>query len=388
MSRETIEIPWKVERLQVLDADGNFDEELSPELDDDELLAIHRAMVFARRFDAKQLQLQRQGRIGTFAPVKGQEAAQIGSASVLREKDWMVPAFREIAASLWRGLDPSALIVYNGGYNEGAALPDDAHDLPIAIPVATQIPHAVGLGYAIKLREADEIVMTYFGDGATSEGDFHEAMNFAALYDLPVVFVCQNNQWAISTPLDKQTPTKTLAQKAIAYGMPGVQVDGNDVLAVRRASEEAAERARKGEGPTFIEAVTYRLGVHTTVDDPSKYRDEEEVEEWKQRDPIDRLREHLKGRQLIDDDAIDELEKEVEAEVDEAWEKAEKTMASLGDPVDMFDHLFAEPTAELDAQRAEVEARSPEKGAPEQKDDDDEEQEESDDASEDREEED
>jgi len=357
VTRETIELPWSVERLQVLDADGNVDDELLPDVDDDELLQLHRAMVFARRYDAQLLKLQRQGRIGTFAPIRGQEAAQVGSVSSLRDDDWMVPSFRETAASLWRGLDPVSLILYNAGYNEGGAIPEDARDLPIAVPVATQIPHATGIAYAARLQETDEVVLTYFGDGATSEGDFHEALNFAALHDLPVIFLCQNNQYAISTPREEQTGSKSIAQKALAYGMPGVQVDGNDVLAVRRATDEAVATARAGDGPTLVEAVTYRMGVHTTVDDPSKYRDEEEVEEWKERDPIERLRIHLKNRELIDDDAIDELEQEIDDEVSQTWKDAEERMESLGDPAVMFEHVYAEPTEEMLRQREQVEQR-------------------------------
>ena len=357
MPRDTLEIPWSVQTLQVLDEDGEVDEDLLPELDDDALKELHRAMVFAREFDQRLLHLQKQGRIGTFAPVTGQEAAQIGSASALRDDDWLVPAFRETAAALWRGLDPASLILYNGGYNEGGALDEDAHDLPIAIPVASQIPHAAGIAYAAKLRGTDEVVMTYFGDGATSEGDFHEALNFAALYDLPVVFVCQNNQWAISTPREDQTGSKSLAQKALAYGMPGVKVDGNDLLAVRLASDEAVERARNGDGPTLIEAVTYRLEVHTTVDDPSKYRDEEEVERWQEREPIERIEGYLRGRGLLDDDGAKKIRDEIEERIDEAWKKAEKQMEEAGAPEDMFDHLYAEPTSELERQRAEVEGR-------------------------------
>ena len=351
MPRETIELPYEVERLTILGEDGEVDEELVPDLDDDTLLRFHRTMLLARRFDERLLKLQRQGRIGTFAPVSGQEAAQIGSAACLEEADWMVPSFRETAAALWRGTPASALVLYAAGYNEGAAIPEDAHDFPIAIPVASQIPHAVGLAYGSKYRDAGEVVLVYFGDGATSEGDFHEALNFAGTYGTPNVFLCQNNHWAISVPRETQTAAKTLAQKGLAYGIPGIQVDGNDVLAVYAATREAVERARSGEGATLVECVTYRLSVHTTADDPSKYRDEEEVEEWKKRDPITRLQTYLESRDLLSEEDVDDLEEEIAGEVEKAWEEAEKRMEELGDPADMFDHHYAEMPPHLEAQR-------------------------------------
>jgi len=351
MPRERIDLPLKVEHLAILDEDGEIDEELEPELPDELLLDMHRSMVLSRRFDERLLTLQRQGRIGTFAPVQGQEAAQIGAVAALEEEDWLVPAFRETAAAIWRGLDPAQLIVYNGGFNEGGRIPDEAHDLPIAIPVATQIPHAVGIAYAAKIRETGEVVLTFFGDGATSEGDFHESLNFAGVFQTPTIFVCQNNQYAISTPRERQSRSKTLAQKALAYGVPGIQVDGNDVLAVHAAATEAIDRARGGDGPTMIECVTYRMSVHTTADDPSVYREEEEVETWRERDPIPRFQKYLRSRDLISDDDIDALEEEIAEEIDEAWERAKDRMDSLGDPVDMFDHIYSEPPPYLQEQR-------------------------------------
>jgi TPP-dependent pyruvate/acetoin dehydrogenase alpha subunit len=193
--------------------------------------------------------LQRQGRIGTFAPIKGQEATQVGAVAALRKEDWLVPAFREAAAAIYRGTPLSDLFIFLAGYNEGGHIPEGQNDLPIAVPVAMQIPHAVGIAYGIKYRKQPHVVMTFFGDGATSEGDFHEGLNFAGVFNTPTVFVCQNNQWAISLPREKQTKSKTLAQKALAYGIPGIQVDGNDVLAVYAATQEAVERARSGKGP-------------------------------------------------------------------------------------------------------------------------------------------
>src|SRR5438874_11840601 len=284
MPRTVLEPRFQVEYLSILDSEGHLDAALEPKLSPDELRALYRAMILGRRLDERMVRLQRQGRLGTFAPIKGQEASQLGTVACLRPTDWMVPSFRETAAMLRRGWPIEKLLLFFSGHLEGGQPTPDQHDLPITIPVATQIPHAVGLAYAAQYRGDDAVVMAYFGDGATSEGDFHEAMNFAGVWHVPVVFVCQNNQWAISVPLKKQTHSRTLAQKALAYGLPGLQVDGNDVLAVYAAAREAVDRAPAGDGPTLIECVTCRLGVHTTADDPTKYRAEDEVRRWQQRD--------------------------------------------------------------------------------------------------------
>ena len=299
MPKTRIELPETIGHLSILDEHGDLDQDLEPAIPDELLLKLHRAMLLARRFDERMLSLQRQGRIGTFPPIKGQEAAQLGAAAVLRPSDWMVPAFREMAAEIWRGRSLESILLYYDGFDEGGRIPDDRNDLPISVPVGSQILHAVGLAWAIKYRGKDEVVMTFFGDGATSEGDFHEAMNFAGVFQTPVVFVCQNNQWAISIPRSKQTRSETLAQKALAYGMPGIQVDGNDVLAVYAAASEAVERARSGGGPTLIECVTYRLAMHTTADDPKRYRTDAEVEEWRRKDPITRFQNYLMAQRAF-----------------------------------------------------------------------------------------
>lgn len=351
MSRESIALPSELERLSVLDENANVDEELEPKLSEERLLDLHHKMLLARRFDARLLKLQRQGRIGTFAPVAGQEASQIGAAACLAKEDWLVPAFRETAANIWRGIPLTGMLLYNAGYNEGGAVADDQLTLPTAVPVGTQVPHAVGIGYALKVQGKDQVALTFFGDGATSEGDFHEAMNFAQVFRTPTVFVCQNNQWAISLPRDQQTKSKTLAQKALAYGMPGLQVDGNDVLAVYTATSEAVERGRAGDGPTLIECVTYRMEVHTTADDPSRYREDEEVERWRERDPIDRFQRYLKNKDLISDDDIESLEEKIATQIDEAWDEAAAQIEDLGDPLDMFDHVYAELPPYLREQR-------------------------------------
>ena len=220
--------------------------------------------------------------------------------------------------------------------------------MPITIPVATQLPHAVGLAYAAQYKDDDAVVMAYFGDGATSEGDFHEAANFAGVWHVPVVFVCQNNQWAISVPLKKQTHSRTIAQKALAYGFPGIQVDGNDLFAVYAATREAVARARAGEGPTLIECVTYRLGVHTTADDPTKYRSDDEVKAWEKKDPLTRLVPYLERKGLL----TPGLDAEVDAEIAAAVERFEA--APPADPLGVFDHVYAERPPHLERQRAEM----------------------------------
>jgi pyruvate dehydrogenase E1 component alpha subunit len=345
MPRTPVEPRLQVEYLSVLDAEGTLDASLDPGLPPAELKRLYRAMVLGRRLDERMVRLQRQGRIGTFAPIKGQEASQLGSVAALRPTDWMVPSFRETAAMIWRGWPIEKLLLFFAGYLEGGQPAPDQRDLPITIPVATQLPHAVGLAYAAQYRQDDVVVMAYFGDGATSEGDFHEALNFAGVWHVPVVFVCQNNQWAISVPLKKQTGSRTLAQKALAYGLPGIQVDGNDVLAVQVASSEAVARARAGDGPTLIECVTYRLGVHTTADDPTKYRSAEEVAEWERKDPLTRFAAYMKKKRLLEDG--------LEARVDEEIAAAVARFEAMppADPLTMFDHVYAELPPDLKAQR-------------------------------------
>src|SRR5256885_9962951 len=359
MPRITPEPRFQVEYLSVLDSDGNLDTALEPKLSENDLKALYRAMLLGRRLDERMVALRRQGRAGTFAPIKGQEASQIGSAFTLRPSDWMVPSFRETAAMVWRGWPIDKLLHFFAGRLEGGGPAPDQQALPITIPVATQLPHAVGLAYAVQYRGDDAVVMAYFGDGATSEGDFHEAMNFAGVWHVPVVFVCQNNQWAISVPLKKQTHSRTIAQKALAYGLPGIEVDGTDVLAVYAAAREAVDRARAGGGPTLIECVTYRLGVHTTADDPTKYRAEEEVKMWEQKDPLTRFTAYMRQKSLLEDG----LEQQVDEEIALAVQRFEATPPP--DPLTMFDHLYAELPPHLVAQREELARRLREGGAPE-----------------------
>ena len=356
MPRTPLEPRFTVEYLSILDAEGNLDSALDPGLPGAELKRLYRAMLLARRLDERMVRLQRQGRTGTFAPIKGQEASQLGSVAVLRPTDWMVPSFRETASMIWRGWPIEKLLLFFAGHLEGGQPAPDQRDLPITIPVSTQLPHAVGLAYAAQYRDDDVVVMAYFGDGATSEGDFHEALNFAGVWHVPVVFVCQNNQWAISVPLKKQTHSRTIAQKALAYGFPGIQVDGNDLFAVYAATREAVARARAGEGPTLIECVTYRLGVHTTADDPTKYRSDDEVKAWEKKDPLTRLVPYLERKGLL----TPGLDAEVDAEIAAAVERFEATPPP--DPVTIFDHVYAERPSHLEAQRTELIERLSEQG--------------------------
>jgi pyruvate dehydrogenase E1 component alpha subunit len=351
MPRNAIDIPEKIEHLSILNEKGELDTSLEPDIPEECLLKLYRTIILGRKFDERMLNLQRQGRIGTFAPISGQEAAQLGAVALLRPSDWLVPAFRETAAEVWRGRSLESVIIYFNGYDEGAEISQNLNNLPISVPVGSQIPHAVGLGWAAKYRQTDDVAMTFFGDGATSEGDFHEGLNFAAVFQAPVIFVCQNNHWAISIPIAKQTRSKTLAQKALAYGMPGIQVDGNDVLAVYAAAKEAVDRARAGQGPTLIECVTYRMTVHTTADDPKRYRSEEEVDMWRKRDPIVRYQRYLLDKGLLSENKIADVESEVLEEIQAAIDRAEEQMKALGDPGDMFEHAFARMPAYLKEQK-------------------------------------
>ena len=356
MPRKEIDIAHKVEYLSILDENGKLDTDLEPDIPDEILLKLHRTLVLGRKFDERLLDLQRQGRIGTFPPTSGQEAAHLGTTAVLQVSDWFVPAFREAAAEIWRGRSLESFITYYNGFGEGSYIPPGRNDLPDSVPVGSQILHAVGLAWAAKYRQSDQVVMVYFGDGATSQGDFHEGLNFAGVFQAPAIFVCQNNQWAISIPRDKQTRSETLAQKALAYGIPGIQVDGNDLLAAYAAAKEAVDRARSGGGPTLIECVTYRLTMHTTADDPRRYRSDEEVEKWKKREPIPRFQKYLMDKGLLDPDAIETFESEIGKEIQEAVDRAEEVMKSEPDPLDMFDHAYAEMPPHIAAQKEELKA--------------------------------
>lgn len=342
--------PLKKQMVKILDADGNHKEELIPvELTPEIVNELYERMVFYRMVDARMLKMQRSGRMGTFASIEGQEAAQIGSEFAIEKTDWIVPAFREIAAMCAHGYPLDKYILYWRGNEIGSFPPKDVNVMPVSVPVGSQMLHAVGIGMAAKMRGEKTVALTYFGDGATSEGDFHEAMNFAGVYKTPTVFICQNNQYAISTSRAKQTASDTIAQKALAYGFPGVLVDGNDLFAMYAVTKEAVARARAGEGPTLIEAYTYRLGDHTTSDDATKYREQKEVDEWRKRDPFIRLQKYLFKKGIWNKKYQAKLEEDLTARVDEVITAVESAPDQT--PDDIFDYHYSEITQPLKEQK-------------------------------------
>jgi pyruvate dehydrogenase E1 component alpha subunit len=320
--------------------------------DADLLIALYRAMVLLRLFDKKAVALQRTGRLGTYAVSLGQEAVSVGIASAMREEDVLLPSYRDNGALLWRGVKLEEILLFWGGDERGNRFSGPRHDFPFCVPVGSQAPHAAGVAYALKLRKEPRVAVCLFGDGATSKGDVYEAMNFAGVHKLPVVFVATNNQWAISVPLRLQTGSETLAQKAIAAGFAGEQVDGSDVVAMRAAAEEAIAAARDGKGPHFIEAVTYRLGDHTTSDDASRYRSADEVQaHWKE-EPIARLRAYLVGQKMWGKADEERLATECHERVEAAVERYLATAPRR--PETMFDHLYADLPEVYTAQRREL----------------------------------
>jgi pyruvate dehydrogenase E1 component alpha subunit len=356
MPRKALDIPFKIEYMSILDENGEVDKSLEPKIPAEELKAWYRWMLMARRVDERLLKLQRQGRIGTFPQSTGHEAISLGSIVAIDKEDWFVPAYRELAGFLYRGWTLETVLLYWMGLEEGAMPPVGVNDLPICVPVASQLLHAAGIGIANNLRDGKQAVITYFGDGASSEGDTHEAMNFASVFKAPVVFVCLNNQYAISVPLHKQMACETVAQRAVAYGMPGIRVDGNDVLAVYVATKEAIDRARAGGGPTLIEGLTYRYTPHTTSDDPNRYRKEAESKEWAAKEPLIRFAKYLEKKGVCDKAAFVAMEEEIEARIQQAIKNVEKMSQEppYNDPLVMFDYLYADIPPYLQEQRDEL----------------------------------
>lgn len=343
---------FAVRRLTIMNEAGETDEALMPDLDETEIRRMHELLVLARTFDERALALQREGRIGTYPPILGQEAAQVGSAFALHPGDWVFPSFREMGVHLTLGYPIHQLFQYWAGDERGLRTPAELNIFPICVSVGTQIPHGVGAAMAARYRRDPVAVCTYFGDGATSKGDFHEGFNLAGTFRLPIVFICQNNQWAISIPLKEQTATTTLAQKAIAYGFEGVQVDGNDIFAVYRATRAALEKARSGGGPTFIECLTYRLGDHTTSDDATRYRPPAEVAAWQERDPLLRLERFMARRGLWDETAGRNMKAQATALIDAAVRAMEEIPPAA--PADMFDFTAAVLSRRQTRQRKEL----------------------------------
>lgn len=343
---------FEVEYLQVMDENGNADESLMPKLSDKQIKEIYEMMVLVRAFDDKAFSMQRQGRIGTYLQFKGQEASQIGSAYALEDKDWIFPMYRSSAALIARKQPMHMVLQYYGGDERGLKSPDKLNNYPMTICVGTQMPVATGCAWASKLKKDGVVSVAYFGEGASSKGDFHESLNFAGVFKIPCIYICENNQYAISLPRAKQTASETIAQKAISYGVNGIQVDGNDVFAVYKATKEAVDNARAGKGATLIESVTYRLADHSTSDDAKRYRDDKEVQSWQKKDPLVRLEKYMRAKKLLDDkykeEAAKKAKESVEKEV-EAYESIEEA-----DPEDIFKYEFAEMTPELKEQMKEL----------------------------------
>ena len=331
-------------RRVIGDADGTGDREVGG-LGEQELLDLFRSMVLLRTYDERSLVYHRQGRIGTYAIFWNHEAMQAGSAYALADEDWIFPSYRESAIGLLRGMPPATVLSWWRGHPAGWWNPADYNVASICVPIATHVPHAAGLAWGKKLKGERACAIAYFGDGATSEGAFHEGANFAGVMQAPLILFCNNNQWAISTPLSAQTHAETLADKAVGYGMPGVRVDGGDVLAVYEATREAVERARAGDGPSFIEAVTYRAAPHATADDPRAYIDLERVEQEKKNECLGRYERYLRRLGVLGD----ELEAEIKAEAADTM-RAGITAAEAEpdpDPELLFDHAYVIPPPNL-----------------------------------------
>ncbi len=337
--------------VRLVGVDGARLAHAETEPDRETMLDLFRWMVFGRIFDQRMISLQRQGRIGTIGTIRGQEASAAGLALAMRRSDWLIGSYRELLAYIAHGVSIETVIsLYRGGVP--GPFPADVGAMPIQIVIGTQIPHAAGAALGAKLRGSDDVAVGCCGDGATSEGDFHEGLNFASVHKVPAVFFVQNNGWAISVPRARQTASETIAQKAWAYGMPGVVVDGNDAVAVYAVVKEAVERARAGDGPALIEAVTYRVGPHTTSDDPRRYRSDEEVAQHEQDDPIARLRRLLEREGIYEEGMQERLEEEARSEMSAAIERAEA--APDVTPDQMFDLTWAAPTESVQKDRAQT----------------------------------
>jgi pyruvate dehydrogenase E1 component subunit alpha len=341
-----------VPMVRYLDEDGELVGGEQP-MSDEMALAGYTVMLKGRRFDERSVSLQRQGRMVTLAPGIGQEAATVGAAMALDKKtDWFVPQYRELAGQLWHGYPLRLAFLWHVGHPIAFQVPDGLKMLPFQAAIAGQLPQAAGLAWGLKLKRDPGIVLAVFGDGGTSQGDFHEAMNLAGVMKAPIVFLCQNNGWAISTTVQQQTASATLAQKAVAYGFPGVRCDGNDLFGVYAVVRDAARRARAGEGPTLVEAVTYRLGLHTTADDPTRYEPREMHDQWVNRDPLLRMQRYLKAKGAVDAAGLEKIESDVREELRVAWDEAQREPAP--DPRHYFGQAYAQPSERLKRQLARV----------------------------------
>jgi pyruvate dehydrogenase E1 component alpha subunit len=335
--------------VRLIDNDGKvIRPDLMPDLDDETLLKAYHAMLFARVADEMAVSYQRQGRMYTYPPNMGQEAIAVAAGMVMRHDDWLIPVFRELGTWLAKGIQLKEVFLYYMGNEEGSHFKQAHHVLPFSVPIASQLLHAVGIGFSINYFKKEEVAFTFVGDGGTSEGDFSEALNFAAVWKTPVVFTIQNNQYAISVPVRNQTKSINLAVKSMAFGMPGVQVDGNDFFAMYATYQEALSYAASGKGPVLIEAVTYRKGSHTTSDDPTKYRNKEEEEAWEKTDPLSRMKSYLQQKGVPMEDE-QELREKYRSEVDQQFEEAEHSSSYPLE--DVFQYMYADMPADLQKQK-------------------------------------
>mgnify|MGYP001226909373 FL=1 len=343
----------KVETIQVLDAQGKVvSADLEPQLSDEQLREIMKRMVFTRVLDQRAISLNRQGRLGFYAPVSGQEGTMIGSQFALRKEDFILPSYRDIPQIVWHGLPLYQAFLYSRGHQTGGRIPEDVNVLMPPIIIGAQIVQTTGVALGFKKKNEKRVAVTYIGDGGTSQGDFYEGINFAGVYQTPSVYVVQNNQYAISVPVEMQTNADTLAQKAVAAGIPGYQVDGMDVLAVYAVMSEVVEKARQGEGPALLECLTYRYGPHTMAgDDPTRYRTDKEQDEWEQNDPLVRFRKYLKAKDLWSDEDEEQTIEEAKEEIKKAVKKADETeeMTIPG----LIDSMYETLPLPLEEQKAE-----------------------------------
>jgi pyruvate dehydrogenase E1 component alpha subunit len=345
----------EIEYIQILDEQGKLDTKLAKDtLSDEDVLFLYEQMSISRHYDEIAFKLQRSGRMGTYPQNKGQEAGPAGAGFAVRkhaEGSWLVPCYRENLALFLNGLPMEHILLHWMGDERGNQIPEGVNITPISIPIGTHPLHGAGLAWALKYRgnEKKQVSVSFFGDGATSEGDVHEALNFASALKVPAIFFCQNNRWAISVPIEKQMGSETVVQKACAYGIKGVQIDGNDIFASFKATRDAIELAVKENKPTLIEAVTYRLGDHTTADDARRYRDQAELDEWMKKDPLIRTRKYLESKKLWDDAKQSELEAKAKEIVSKVVKNAEGIEAPTTD--DIFNYTFAEVPAQLAKQR-------------------------------------
>lgn len=345
--------PLEDKTFRIMDNEGKVIlQDYFPDLNPDIILQAYQAMLFARTADQMAVSYQRQGRMYTYPPIYGQEAINVAAGMVMREQDWLVPAFREMGTMMAKGVRLKEIFLYFLGNEEGSNFSHAKRVLPFCVPIGSQLLHATGIAYAAKYQQKDEVVFPFIGDGGTSEGDFSEALNFAAVWKVPVVFTIQNNQYAISVPVENQTKSINLAVKSVAYGMPGIKVDGNDFFAMYVAYQQALEYASAGNGPVLIEGYTYRMGAHTTSDDPTKYRSKAEEESWKKADPLLRLKKYMDAQGIMlkdEDDIIQSYKKEIDKEFVEAENHRAYELE------DVFKHMYVEMPDDLRRQKVEYE---------------------------------